>query len=173
MQGGEVLGEVAQQDLVGGRLAMVLFAPDQFDELLAPVDQRGQGGDLGRRRERGCRLEQGADPGQGRGIEAIVLGHVAEPLGELAGAAGMQDANRQAGLAQGGDDAAFVAAGGFADDLDGLRMSPKTGAERGTAAGVVVEGEVRAGQRADERGFVDIQAKVDGGRRHGVWRCGC
>ena len=86
----------------------------------------------------------------------------------MAGARGVEHAHGQGGLTQGGDDGAFVAAGGFADDLHGAPVRGDPRPQRGVAGGVVFEGEERAGEMPGEGGLGDIEAEMDQRWSHGL-----
>ena len=61
LQGGEALREIAQEDFFGGRLAVLLFAPEQLGELVAAGDQGRKHGDaFGRCRRGGAGVGAGA-----------------------------------------------------------------------------------------------------------------
>lgn len=166
-QGGEALLQVAQGESVGGRFAVLLFPPDELNELRAPGDQRGQRLLLRGPLQGGRGLEPRADLGQGPGVERVGLGQVAQPAGELPGAGRMEHADGDARLLERGAAAAFVAAGRLTDDLHGLAGGGDPRAKRGVAGGGVGPLQTLALEMAREGGFGDVP--VRGGRAVESW----
>lgn len=87
-------------------------------QLVAPPDHLGKLHLLGRRRRRGLRLPFLTVGGQHGGIHGIGLGALAGGLREFPHAGGIEDADNHPVGVQRRHDGAFVAAGGFADDVD-------------------------------------------------------
>ena len=168
LQGREALLEVAPEDGHSSHFAVLLFAPDELGELVAPADQGGQSFDPFGWRGRGRWGEQRADPRQHRAVERIVFREVTKPSGELPHAGGMEHANRHRRLAQGGHDRAFIAAGGFADDLHGGVVRGDLGAQLGVACRSIGQGGAPAVEADGERCFGHVEAQVDEGRSHGI-----
>lgn len=112
-QGREALPDLPPEPRLGGRLAVLLLAPAELDELFAPGDQRGKSllGGFAWWCRRG--LQAGPDAGQRRRVERVGLGHVAEPAGELPRAGRVQHADGDLRALERGDDGALVAAGGW------------------------------------------------------------
>jgi hypothetical protein len=159
----DALSDVAPQDFVGRGFQVLVFLGDEGDDLAAALDQGAEVFLAGAGVGRGGRLEQGTELGEHASIKAVVFGEVAEALSELSGTSGMKDGDGEVALAQEAHDRAFVAAGGFADHLNGTAVAGDALKEGAVAGGVVREIETGACQVAGEGEFGHVQTEVDAG----------
>ena len=115
---GQPGGEEFAQIQIGTGVGALGFSNPQFEQLHAARDQRGHF-DLNRRAwGRGFGGEGLAEGGEHGGVNGIGLGELTGGAGELPDACGIDDTDRLGGGVQRGDDGAFVAAGGFTDEVD-------------------------------------------------------
>ena len=168
VESGDVLVQVAQEDLVAGHLAMLLFHTSEFAELVAAADQGGKKHLAGIGSRGGRRLKSRANGRQGSGIHGVCLGQEAKALGEFAHAGGMEHADGDGSGAQRADHGAFVAACGFANNMDGSTVLRHALAKRGMACWIVGKAEARAAEMASEAGFRDIKPEIDEWGCHGI-----
>ena len=163
--GGEVLGDGLGQ---AGHLAR-LFGGEHRLELLAPGDPGRQLGLGGARRARGRGRVGRAEGGEQGRVDGVGLGALAAAPGKVAHLARVDDAHRDAGGVQGGDNRSLPAAGGLADDVDGLSEGLQARHQSGAARRVVGAAGVLALKVEIEGGFGDVEASVvDEGRVHEV-----
>ena len=78
--------------------------------------------------------------GQEKGIDAIGFGELAPGTGEVAGQAGINDADGDIGLMEESDKGLVVRSGGFADDMDGLGAFAEASAQESKAVGIIGDG---------------------------------
>ncbi len=155
------LGLLALGEAQGGVFAVLTGAHDLFLELIAPLDERTQFGQVRIGDRCGCGFKRLAEGGKHGGIQRIVTarppapGRSAEPGRELTTLTGSW------GGLERGDHGAFIAAGGFADQVragDGAQELDQAGMTLGGVRQdllVVLEVEL-------EGGLGDVQAGIDG-----------
>jgi len=147
----EALG-LAAQGRQGEPLGLLALGHEDFQHLDPAADQFGQLLFLWGAGRGGFRLQGPAIGGQDGGINVVGLGSLAGGAGEVANPGGVQDADRNLGFMQRGDDVALVTAGGFADDLDAGLGSQEFEQSAVTSGGV--------GQAVDTTGQVELQVEL-------------
>ena len=142
-------------------LAGLPGAHELFFELVAPLHQVPEF--VARRFGRGRRLGPQRLPvgGEHRRVDGIVFGPLALGQGEVADQRGVEHAHGLSGRVQRGDDAFFVAAGGFADHLHSGHGADFF-EQGGVAFGGVVQDVLDVLEVELEGGLGDVQAGMDG-----------
>jgi len=159
--------QLAAHGGMGQMFEAVVFGSADLLELLAAGNQFGQLA-LGQAGRGGCGgLEAPPEVGQDRGIEAVGFGEMALGAREIAHVTGIDDSDGESGGLEGGAGGAFIAAGGFTDDLERTERAQPT--QQGALAGSVI-GELphlwarRTWDMQVEGGFGDIHSDIDEGR---------
>jgi len=126
-----------------------------------------------RGRQGGRGLQRSAVRREDFGIDPVGLGPRAPRLGKVAHLAGVEEGVGDGRLFQGGQHPAFVAAGGFAEQLHGrggdaqqLEEPAVAGGSIGQFVSLILEMELKGG-------LVDVQAGVDRGRVVLTHTCKC
>ena len=135
-----------------------------LDELAADSEQVAELAQVPRLGRGGPEVLEEAEAGEHGGIDAVVLGELADGLGEAPGAQGVDQDGLEAGLGEAEVEVAVVAAGGFEDGAGDAVMEQPV-AEAAEAGRGVVELAVEAGAEdvGIELGLADIDAGDDNG----------
>jgi hypothetical protein len=155
------LGLLALGEAQGGVFAVLTGPHELFLELIAPLDERAQFGQVRIGDRCGGGFKRLAEGGQDGGIQRIIFG--APPLRqrEVPNLGGIDDTDGQLGGVERGDHGAFVAPGGLADQVragDGAQESDQAGMTLGG-----VRQDVLAVLEVElEGGLGDVQAGIDG-----------
>ena len=151
-------GDPGRQTVFGG----LAGARQLVFEMVAPLHQGAQFHARGLTGRRGLGLQGVSVGGQDGGVDWIVFGALTLGQGEVTGSCGVEDADRLGGGMEHADDAFFVTAGGFTDNLDVVDGTDHF-EQGGMAFGVVVQDVVLVLEVELERGLGDVQAGIDGG----------
>ncbi len=136
-----------------------------FDELAAESEQVAEQLEVARQGRGGIEAVKEAEAGEHGGVDAVVLGELADGLGEAPGAQGVDQDGLEAGLSEALVEVAVVAAGGLEDGAgDAVLEQPVA---QGAAAGLgVVELALEAG--VEDVGVELRLADVDAGDYDGI-----
>jgi hypothetical protein len=166
------LGLLFKDETVGGVFALLADTHPLLFELSAPIHQRphlpqgriGFGG--------GRRFMSLSESGEQSAVQRIAFGADALGQSEMTDVTGIEDRDRPIGGLERGDNATFIATGGFADDLN-LRTGLQKVQQFFMAVSGVGQGILAALEVELEGGLGDVQAGVDGGSVFGHNRKSC
>ncbi len=158
--------ELATDTRVFGELQAIAFGLNQLLELTAALHEFGQRALFCGRRALSGRLQTGTESGQDLSIEPVGLGETALSTSEVTDVARIETGDGDAVSVETAQDRAFVACGGFAENLDRTE-----GTQPGHELGMTLRG---IGELTDlglclgrnkqvESGLGDIHSDVDEG----------